>query len=346
MGLTVRPVDLETDREDLLGILETNLPQMAHRKRFDWLYRGAPAGRARSWFVRDEAAHRTIGVASVFPRAVWIDGESRRCGQVGDFAVEREYRTLGPAVMLQRATFDPVDAGELTFCYDCPPDGRGMAPFVRLQMPPTVQTARYAMLLRADRQVSRRLGSLPAARLVALAANALLALRGRSRVAGLDIGVLAGRFGDEFTLFDEARKTAAPVQMRRSAEDLNWRYLDDPLRTYEVLVARRHGALRGFLVLSVTANDAALVDLVPAPPDPTACALLQAARRRLKTSVAQTFSALAAQVPHVADTLTRLGFRRRSAGPIVVAYTSPGSGLAAVFQHPGSWPLQYADVLA
>jgi hypothetical protein len=346
MGLTVRPVDLETDREELLAILETNLPQMAHRKRFDWLYRGAPAGRARSWFVRDEAARRTIGVASVFPRAVWIDGESRRCGQVGDFAVEREYRTLGPAVMLQRATFEPVDAGELAFCYDCPPDGRGMAPFVRLQMPPTLQTARYAMLLRADRQLSRRLGSFPGARLVALAANAFLALRGRSRAAGCDISVLDGRFGDEFTAFDEECRTDTPVRMRRSAEDLNWRYRDDPLRTYEVLTARRRGELRGFLILSAAADDAALVDVAPAPPDPTACALLHAARRYLKRSLVQTFSVLAAQVPQAAAALGRIGFRRRSAGPIVVAYTPPGSRLGAVLQHPGSWPLQYADVLA
>ena len=346
MGLIVRPVDLETDCEDLLGILETNLPQMEHRKRFDWLYRGAPAGRARSWFVSDEAAGRTIAVASVFPRAVWIDGESRRCGQVGDFAVEREYRTLGPAVMLQRATFEPVDAGELAFCYDCPPDGRGMAPFVRLQMPPTVQTARYAMLLRAERQLSRRLGSFPGARLVALAANAVLALRGRSRTAGLDISALEGRFGDEFTAFDETRRTDTPVQMRRSAEDLNWRYRDDPLRTYQVLTARRHGELRGFLVLSATADDVALVDVAPAPPDRTACALLQAARRRLKNSLVQTFSALATQVPQAAATLGQLGFRRRSAGPIVVAYAPQGSGLGAVLQRPGSWPLQYADVLA
>ena len=128
-------------------------------------------------------------------------------------------------------------------------------------MAPTLRTARYSLLLRSDRQVERRLGSSPFATAVAGAANVLVAAgmrRGEPR--GLHIETFTGRFGDEFTALDGSLHAMAPMRACRGAEDLNWQYRDDPLRSYEILVARRAGEVSGFVVVSRAGEDAWIVE--------------------------------------------------------------------------------------
>src|ERR1700756_4236584 len=81
------------------------------------------------------------------------------CGQVGDFAVSASHRTLGPAVLLQRATFDPVNNGELAFGYDCLPHQAGMSTLPRLGIRPNCKVHRYAFPLRVDAPFRKRLGA-------------------------------------------------------------------------------------------------------------------------------------------------------------------------------------------
>src|ERR1700722_3995111 len=109
MALRVRPVNFETDREEMVELLQRNLTDLAHAARFEWFYRRNPAGPSYSWFAVDEAAGRAVGVASLISRAMWLGPEVAICGHVGDFAIDKAYRSLGPAVQLQRATFAPVD---------------------------------------------------------------------------------------------------------------------------------------------------------------------------------------------------------------------------------------------
>ena len=104
MTLAVTPVDLVADREELFRVLKRNLQDVSHEARFSWLYLGNPAGPALTWFIRDSTGN-AVGVTSLFPRAVWLSGTAALCGQVGDFGVDIAFRSLGPATMLQRATF-------------------------------------------------------------------------------------------------------------------------------------------------------------------------------------------------------------------------------------------------
>ncbi len=157
MALTVRSVNPEDERQELLAVLRRNLTDLDHARRFRWLYLDNPAGPARAWFLRErEGSGAPVGAASLFPRWVWLRGQVHLCGQVGDFAVDAGYRSLGPAVMLQRATFGPVDGRALAFCYDCPPHDKGMATFRRLGLGPQCRMLRHARLIKVDRIVRRR----------------------------------------------------------------------------------------------------------------------------------------------------------------------------------------------
>jgi hypothetical protein len=344
--LVVRAADPGSERETLLEILERNLVQLSHRRRFDWLYRDNPAGPPWAWFAWDTRTARPVGTAAVFPRAIWIGDRLARCGQVGDFAVDATHRSLGPAVMLQRATLEPVDDGLLAFCYDCPPHDRGMAPFLRLGLAATRHTHRYAALLRAEREVRKRISRSPAMRPLTLLANAALAVHGRRRTvaSGLEIAEHAGRFGEEFTALDREVRDPSLVRSRRHAEDLDWRYRDDPLHEHHVLTARRNDRLVGFVALRMAAEDAHVLDLFGHLGGGVATALLDAAADHARRRHAQTLQALLGESHDLPDAWRRAGFRARSAGPRIVAYTPPGAPLRARLRSPAEWLLTNADI--
>lgn len=345
-NLFIRPADLEIDKERLLTLLRRNLIELDHQKRFNWLYLDNPAGQARTWFVCDESAEHVVGSASVFPRHVWIGDELHLCGQVGDFAVDIDYRSLGPALLLQRATFTPVNDGQLAFCYDCPPHDRGMAPFQRLGMSPVCRMARFAKPLTVDEIVRRRVpGGLWIQAPVATAANLLLRLRDLNglRAKGLSLEPHAGPFGQEFTYLDRAiGGTERVVRSRRFAEDMNWRYLRDPLCRYRVVTARRQGALEGYAALRNEGTRALLVE-VRALTQPVRHALAHAITLDMRADQGSAIDALTVFPSVEADFLMRAGFRFRELAQHVVPYASPGSKHSEL--HLRKWQFSGLDVL-
>lgn len=346
MTLGVRPADLDEDREELLAVLSRNLDTLNHERRFKWMYHENPLGPARSWLAWDRASKHVVGVASVFPRAIWLGSTPVLCGQVGDFAIDPTHRSLGPALMLQRATFEPVDEGQLKLCYDCPPHERGMATFRRLGMVPTTAFIRHARLLRTDRQFARRIPHRPLAAGLARVGNLALrlsSLRWAPR-AGLEISEYDGRFSEDFSALDRSIGGRLGIRGRRTAEDLNWRYRDDSLHTYHVLTARRRGDLVGFAILHLDGADAFVVDVFGALEVSDTVALLDAASARARTAGAQTLHAPVSEGCFLIAALAAAGFRSREGGPLLVAYTRDGQRWSRDASLSG-WNLTQSDIM-
>ncbi len=342
MAQHVRFADLDREHEELVAVLQRNLPTLPHARRFKWLYRDGHLGPAWSWLLWDSESRDPVGVASVFRRAIWRGGRVEICGQVGDFAIDPSHRSLGPAVMLQRATFGPVDAGDLALCYDCPPNERGMATFRRLRMTANASMTRHVRLLRADRQVARYLGSGRASVAATWLGNALIGVtsRVRWRSEGLEIALHAGRFDEEFSRLDGRVGGGDTVRGRRAADDLTWRYRGDPLQDYQVLTARRSGELLGFVVAATVNDDLIVVDLFGTLSPDEAADLLDAAVQLGRDAGLAAVQALTSRDHPLGASLRAAGFRARESGPHVVAYTgSRESGTPA-------WQLTYADVMA
>ncbi|HKW94425.1 MAG TPA: hypothetical protein VJX92_21250 [Methylomirabilota bacterium] len=348
MAIRIRPVDLDADQGELLATLDRNLPDLDHARRFKWMYRDSPLGPAWSWFAYDPESGRVVGVASVFRRALWIAGRVEMCGQVGDFGIDVSHRSLGPAVMLQRATFGPVEEGTLALCYDCPPDARGMSTFHRLGMKATTRTGRHARLLRVDRELGKRLGSGPVVGWIAPIGNLLLSLgRGRgTRLRDVAVARLEGRFGDEFTKLDERLAAAGSVRGRRAAMDLNWQYRDDPIHEYTVLTVRRRETLIGFAVVTVRGRDAFVVDMFGALDVGGARALLAMVSRSCAAAGAEVVYVVASEENPLTGLLKAAGFRPRSEGPRVVPYATAGGRFGGVLGSGVRWDLTEGELMA
>jgi hypothetical protein len=342
MSLSIRPVNFATDYDELLCVLRRNLQDIPHEARLSWLYEENPAGPARSWFLCDERG-TAVGVTSLFPRAVWLDQTSAVCGQVGDFGIDARFRSLGPAIMLQRSTFEPVIQGDLAFCYDCPPHERGMAMFYRLGLKENCRMQAYAKPLRTERQLKRLLGS-TAGRLAALVADPLLRISSRPGrgFRQLDFSLHTDTFGAEFSELDLSAQCNGVVRNRRSAEDLNWRFRHNPLRQFEVLTARQQGKLLGYVVYSFTEEDILIFDLFGDDLLEVGPALLQALSCSMRDRPIQTIRALLTDGSAYASIFRRAGFSLRGNGARVVAFS--GSQRKPLCD--AQWQFQQSDVMA
>ena len=345
MAVSIRQLDPECDREDLLAFLEEHLPTLPHARRFPWLYLANPAGRAWSWAAVDSGSGQMVGMTALFPRSVWVDGKLEVCGQVGDFAIAPTHRSLGPAVLIQRATFQPVDNGTLRFCYDCPPHLAGMSTFRRIGLGPSCEVHRYALPLRIEEHLKKRFRVANPA--VVAAANALwrLARRGPSIPRGLDMADHEGRFGDEFTALDHRVKTAGAIRASRGAAELNWRYRDDPLSSYRVLAARRRGELAGYLAFQVEPEQITIADLFSTGEPDVAVALLESLIRRCAHGC-HTIAAYVSPGSDVVGPLLRSGFRMRGVAAHVVAYAPRETGARTFLDTGARWKFARAEISA
>ena len=328
MSIFVRPVDHSSESQKLLNVLQLNLPFLPHAQRFEWLYRANPDGLARSWFACHGTSDQIVGVVSVFPRSMWLGAHLKLCGQVGDFATAASHRSLGPSLMMQRATFEPVNDGTWSFCYDCPPHDAGMSTFRRLGMKTNCEMWRYALLLRIDRKLQRYLGR--SSRVPTAVGNLILGLylSQRKKVNSLEITEHTGPFGEEFSRLDSAVKEEGVIRAARSAAHLNWRYREDPLQYFKVLTARQKGELIAYIVFCVVGETVTIVDLFGTELPTAAVALISAVVEQCKLSC-QAVQTFVSEASELADSFMALRLRRRSLAARVVAYAKPGTDVAA-----------------
>jgi len=261
--ITVRPADLKADRELLIRTLSEYLTPLCGSRRFDWLYSDCPFGRTRAWLAVDEAKNSVIGAAAAFPRRFYLGGIESIGWVLGDFCLASQYRSLGPALQLQRACLGVLEQKDSEFCYDFP-SASMVAVYKRLGFSETGVMLRLAKPLRVDRKVKQMITTLPAQRVIASVGNALLKFCSPEADAdqSLEISAYQGHCGGEFTALEiEQRRGNCGIWFQRSAGYLNWRYVDNPLAHYEFVTARRKGRLVGYAVWTQKEEDASIVDL-------------------------------------------------------------------------------------
>jgi len=260
--VVIRRADLDKDREILIDALSRYLNPVADARRFDWLYKDNAHGEAQVWIACDQESGAAVGSAAAFPRRLYLSSREELVWVLGDFCINSEYRSLGPALQLQRACLAAVDSGKVAFCYDFPSAGM-MAVYKRLGISPFARVLRLARPLRIDRQVESVIKSRVIASGVAAVGNLLLATRAFQPLknGNLTATLHDGECGEEFS--DLARQIADRygVCVQRSAEYLNWRYLANTYCAYEIMTARRNGELLGYAVIGQDGKECIIADV-------------------------------------------------------------------------------------
>jgi len=115
MSYTVLQADPRESREAILALWQRNLPP-ASSARYHWLYEAGPATSA----LLESKDGQVIGAAGLMRRTFSLFGRRVEAAQAVDLNVDRQHRTIGPAVALQREITARVQSGELGFVYGLP----------------------------------------------------------------------------------------------------------------------------------------------------------------------------------------------------------------------------------
>jgi GNAT superfamily N-acetyltransferase len=320
MSYEVRQVDFREDRKLLTQILSEFLTPEASGPRFAWLYEKNPHGPARAWVAIEKDTGKGLAAAATFPRRLWVDGTVQRCCVLGDFCVDPQYRSLGLALQMQRACLEYVNSASCVFGYDFP-SAQMMAIYQRLQIAPASEMVRWAKPLRAERKLGEMLKYPVLTRGLSLVLNTLLEWRDAATSVprnGWIISEQGGEYGEEFTALARLVGSRAGICTDRSADYLNWRYGKHPLRRYEMLTARRNGALTGYVIFSQSSEDAAVVDWFGLNDTSMWAVLVTELVALLRGRGIITLSASTQASHPLVPLLTKLGFRARESCPVVV----------------------------
>ena len=340
MGLEIRLVDPNSERELLMDTLKRFLTPTSDSKRFDWLYLDNPFGKARVWISREMAKGSVAGMAAAFPRRVWVNGKSEIGWVLGDFCLNPQYRSLGPALALQRECLKEINQAYQTFCYDFPSQVM-MAIYRRMGMKAYGNLVRLAKPLRIDRKVRKFVKREWVVQGLSLPGNLLLKARDHkvNVPAGITFDFFKEPFGDEFTRLDKEIVLPNSVCLQRSAEYLNWHYLQNPLYQFEVFTARKEGVLQGYLIFYQNGEDGTIVDLRCVPETSHILTLIDRVTDTLRGRKVMTVSLPIFESHPWTNLFQSRGFVAREESPVVVY--APGN--TDMTQDSCKWFLMYGD---
>jgi hypothetical protein len=338
-SVSVRDGDLKADRELLIALMSRNLPRCTDGATFDWLYRENPYGEGRVWLATVPESNVVIGAAGAFARRMYVDGGEAIGWVLGDFFVDDQYRSLGPALALQRACLEAVTAGTVPFCYDFP-SASMMAVYRRLRIEPFGEMTRLAKALRVNRKLRKWVSTPLLNAAISACGNLLLRLQdGLAQTNyNFEISTYTQDCGNEFSDLAKRIGSHYGVCIQRSAEYLNWRYRRHPFCRYEMLTAHRDGGLLGYGVFCQSEEEATLADLFGIDEPIVMKGLMDGITRLLRARGVATLSASLIDCHPWIPLFLHLGFQARDASPVVIYGPSSSNALAGL-----KWFVMHGD---
>jgi hypothetical protein len=118
----VEMAELERDQEEILALWDRNKVNIHDPARlFSWAYKNNPAGRGRIWLLKQASSRTAVGTVGIILRRMKIGESVRIVGRAAGLAVDKAHRSLGPALLLQKAMLNEVGKSDLSLVYTLAP---------------------------------------------------------------------------------------------------------------------------------------------------------------------------------------------------------------------------------
>lgn len=261
MTYRVERSDPRRDHDEIVALWKCHLPLLPHPERnLAWAYVDNPFSPGRLWKLTADG--RTVGVVGLALRRIKVGDAVVLAGRLGGLAIDQRHRSLGPALLLQRAALEDIGQDGLSFIYTSSPQNL-VQMSSRAGYRPVVTLTRYVKLLDAGPFLRRRVRSGAAARLLAWPSNLAIRMAERlRRRQGLVREI--ERFDDRFDNLWTRGATHYGVTSERTSRFLQWRFRHNPVdhsfRTVGV-TSPGDGRLAGYGVCVMEDGGATLVDL-------------------------------------------------------------------------------------
>ena len=266
MSYRVDVFDPDRHREQLLALWSSSMTEARIARvtgeRYRWLYERNPTGPTRTFVAVHVESETVIGCASIVARRVLLDGRPVDAGMLCDFAIDKDHRTAGPAISIQRRVAKAsVEAG-VAFLFGYPNEA-ALPIFKRLRWTFVGQARAWVRPLRSEYKVRERIPNPLLARLGGLVVDtALRASEARHvvRRPRLVRSELLARADARFDALWERTQPRA-ITGEKGAAYLDWRYAEFPTATYRFFALRRGRRLLGFVAYTVEDEVVLVADL-------------------------------------------------------------------------------------
>ena len=263
MSYLVRRADIAADRGAILEVWRQSLPS-ANADHYRWVYEQNPFGPVSTWVLESTEQDAVIGVATVLPRMLSGFGRTWRAGVTIDFAVSHGHRTLGPALMLQKAIFAACREQQFDLVYGFPIEAASRVQ-TRAGFTPLGKATEVRKTLRSASALAARYGRVAslAAPLVDGALRVVENVYVRS-AAGTHRLTEATMFDERFDALWTRVKDTLPVTIERTSTYLNWRYRQCPHARYRAIVMQSPAAddIAGYGVWSFRDGQLIVADML------------------------------------------------------------------------------------
>jgi hypothetical protein len=237
-------------------------------QRYDWLYRRNPHGKALSWLAFDRASGDAVGVTSLFPRRVLVDGQMRAGSIGGDCYILPRARRRGLATLLHRASFAEMAPAGVDFMFG-PPRPNNLGALLKAGSHEVTVFERFTHPLSGDALMAATRKRLPAT----LGPLTSRIAAGVASVAVRALGTLA-RFSTRGYRLEPLVEVPADwervhaylaaghrICAVRDAAFLAWRYRDPAAGSQKAYLVRREQAVVGLVAIEVGRDVGEIVDL-------------------------------------------------------------------------------------
>jgi hypothetical protein len=251
------------DADTLIPIWTDSLPDLDER-RITWSYRQHPHGRPRIWLLHDTESGQAFGSCLVVPRWVHHGGKRLRGGITGDFAIKKDYRTMGPALKLQRAIVNSSDFDMLIAF----PNRNSVGVQLRAGFQDLGELTVFRRIFRSGPVLKRRYNPL----LSSLASPFVdLGIRLRSLRFGRGSSIghsVTHELDGEFTGLGSRVENRLAWAGSRDMDYLVWRFVEHPYKSYRFFGLQETGSakLLGYLAYYVKDNIAYIDDFLVEEP--------------------------------------------------------------------------------
>ena len=315
----VQKADLIQDRDIIVNLHQRFLAPNFPGKRFDWLYCQNPCGSPMVWIARDEGSGEAIGTAAAFPRFLWV-GTKKEIGWVlGDFCVSDAYRSLGPALQLQRTCLEGVGVGENSIWYDFP-SLKMLAIYRRLKILPSGKMVRFVKPMHIDRRIRSWVKVGIIQKSIAGLGNWVLKWSTKNPKVreGLTFHAQTKECGKEFTELSERISGNLGNCLERSAAYLNWRYYQNPVFSCEMVTARYSGQLKGYIIFADMEDAPSILDMFSSDEEDIVLGLIHQVIDRVRERGRESLSVSMVEGHIWIPYFETFGFKARDTNPVII----------------------------
>jgi hypothetical protein len=264
MPYTILKADLKKNKEDILSLWKRNFPDLPE-ERYQWIYENNPAGPASCWLIKENRQNKIVGATSLFPRRILLNGKQVTAGIAGDFAIDKEHRSLGPALLLQKAALPKGSEIPFDFLYGFP----------NKISEPVLVKAGYKILgevhsltkpLKSYYYLKRHANLPVITKPLSFLADLGLKISSKERYSKnseYEFEALTS-FDQRFDTFWDSVSAQFPMIGERTCSYLNWRYIQSTHKNYQVLalIRKSNRDIFGYIVYNIVDNKAHIADLL------------------------------------------------------------------------------------